>query len=57
MLKRLFLIPLLWSIIGFGAAVKFGIYEDVGLLVAGLTAIGTIIVREWGSRRNAKKET
>ena len=40
--KRLLLwLPLLWSAIGFFAAVKFGIYEDVGLLVA---AIVTAIV-------------
>ena len=34
--KRLLLwLPLVWSAIGFFAAVKFGICEDVGLLVAG----------------------
>jgi hypothetical protein len=54
-LKRLLFIPLLWSIIGFGAAIKFGIYEDVGLLLAGLTATGTIIFRERIGRRNVKE--
>jgi peptidoglycan/LPS O-acetylase OafA/YrhL len=35
--KRLLLwLPLVWSVIGFFAAVKFGIREDVGLLLAGI---------------------
>lgn len=37
--KRLLLwLPLVWSAIGFFAAVKFGIREDIGLLVAGVVA-------------------
>jgi hypothetical protein len=39
--KYLFLIPAIWSLIGFTAAVKFGVYEDVSLLLAG---IGTIFL-------------
>ena len=40
--KRLLLwLPLVWSAIGFFAALKFGIYEDVGLLVA---AVVTAVV-------------
>ncbi len=31
-------IPLLWSVIGVNAAFNFGIYEDIGLLVSGITA-------------------
>jgi hypothetical protein len=31
-----FAIPFLWSLFGFSAALKLGIYEDVGLLLAGL---------------------
>ncbi len=30
------IIPLLWSLIGFSAAFTLGIYEDIGLIVAGL---------------------
>ena len=30
------IIPLLWSIIGFGAALNLSIYEDYGLLIAGI---------------------
>jgi hypothetical protein len=39
------IIPLLWSIIGFGAAISLSIYEDVGLLIAGLTSFSLIIMR------------
>ena len=34
----LLIIPLLWSVIGFGAALNLFIYEDIGLLIASLTA-------------------
>lgn len=39
----LVIIPVLWSIIGFGAALNFTIYEDTGLLVAGLLGLAIII--------------
>jgi len=35
------IIPFLWSIIGFFAALKLGVYEDTGLLVAGI--LGTLM--------------
>lgn len=38
----LVIIPLIWSFIGLGAAVNFGIYEDFGLITAGL--IGTAMM-------------
>ncbi len=40
--RYIVIIPALWSLLGFTAALKFGVYEDVGLLIAGV--IGTIIV-------------
>lgn len=39
---RILAIPLIWSVIGFTAALWLTIYEDIGLLVAGL--IGTIMI-------------
>ena len=39
------IIPLLWSIIGFGAAISLSIYEDIGLLIAGLASFSLIIMR------------
>jgi hypothetical protein len=41
----LLVIPLLWSLIGFTAALSLGIFEDVGLLVAGLLATFFILMR------------
>lgn len=38
-------IPLLWSIVGTSAALNFGIKEDAGLLISGVTAFFLIIYR------------
>jgi len=39
---RLFVMPALWSLIGFGAALTLGIPEDTGLLIAGM--LGTVLL-------------
>lgn len=39
---RVLAIPAVWSVMGFTAALQFGIIEDFGLLVAGL--LGTLLV-------------
>lgn len=39
------IIPFLWSLIGFSAAVSLGIQEDTGLVVAGLLSIAMILYR------------
>lgn len=36
-------IPLMWSMIGFGAAFSLGILEDIGLPLAGTIALGSLI--------------
>jgi hypothetical protein len=43
--KGLFVIPVIWSAIGFSAAFKLGILEDVGLLVAGAAAVTMMVWR------------
>jgi hypothetical protein len=45
-------IPFLWSIIGFSAAISFGIYEDIGLLIAGVVASSMVVFR---SRRTTQQ--
>ena len=35
----LIIIPLIWTLIGFTAALKLGIYEDTGLLIAGIVIV------------------
>lgn len=44
--RYLVVLPLLWSIIGFGAALSMGIFEDVGLLISGVAATALILWRE-----------
>lgn len=39
------IIPLLWSIIGFGAALNLSIYEDFGLLIAGLFGFILLLIQ------------
>jgi hypothetical protein len=44
--RYLVILPLLWSVIGFGAAMSFGIKEDIGLLVTGIVATALILYKE-----------
>lgn len=53
--RRLWVIPLLWSVVGFGAALRFGIYEDVGLLLSGIAALAALLLRR--RRRGAERRT
>ncbi|MCS4178611.1 hypothetical protein GGQ07_000023 [Salinibacter ruber] len=39
----LLVIPTLWALIGFNAALTLGIFEDIGLLVAGLLGAGLLL--------------
>lgn len=43
--KWLFVIPGIWAVIGFMAAISLGIREDIGLLVAGVVCIGLVFRR------------
>jgi hypothetical protein len=47
--KYILVVPLFWSIIGFGAALSLGIREDIGLLIAGV--LGTIMILSRDRRR------
>jgi len=48
------LIPLLWSLVGFSAAVSLGVVEDIGLIVFGAAATVLLTVR---SRHQFKSPT
>jgi len=37
--RYVLVIPLIWSVIGFTAAISLGIREDIGLLVAGIVTL------------------
>lgn len=43
--KRLIVIPFLWSLIGFSAAIHLDVYEDFGLVVAGVVGTTWIVLR------------
>ena len=49
-------IPLLWSIIGFTAALSLGIREDIGLIVAGMVGTLLIIIRNRSGISGGKVE-
>jgi Family of unknown function (DUF6064) len=40
----LLIIPLFWSVVGFTAALSLTIYEDIGLLIAGLTTFTFLLI-------------
>jgi hypothetical protein len=44
--KYVLVIPLIWSIIGFGAALSLGVKEDFGLLIAGVLGFVIIFIRD-----------
>ncbi len=41
----LLIIPFIWSIVGFMAALQFGMVEDTGLLVASVTSVSLLLIR------------
>lgn len=45
LLLAIIIIPLLWSIIGFTAAMQLGMVEDIGLLAAGLITAAILLYR------------
>jgi hypothetical protein len=44
----LYLVPLLWVVIGFNAALSFSIYEDYGLLVSGIVFVCFRFIKQTG---------
>ncbi|HEY3276782.1 MAG TPA: DUF6064 family protein [Syntrophorhabdaceae bacterium] len=41
----LLVIPLFWSVIGFGAALSLGITEDIGLIVVGVSSVIILVMQ------------
>jgi hypothetical protein len=50
----LLIIPLLWSLIGFSAALSFGILEDTGLLITGILGTGLLVLRNRKYRSDSR---
>jgi len=51
----LVIIPVIWSVVGFTAAIKLGVYEDIGLLAAGIVTVSLIIYSRKFIKPIAKK--
>ncbi len=49
---QLLIIPFLWSLIGFTAALQLGIYEDTGLLISGI--VTTFYAKKKNYHKNCK---
>jgi hypothetical protein len=54
---RLLVIPALWSVVGFSAALSLSVTEDYGLLGAGLVATLMVGWRAWRGAGRSKGET
>jgi hypothetical protein len=54
--KTVLVIPFIWSLIGFSAALALGIREDIGLLVAGMLSVGLLLWRDRTSVHAGKRE-
>lgn len=48
----LLVIPGLWAIMGFSAALQLTMHEDIGLVVAGVVSIGLLLYRNYNRRSN-----
>jgi hypothetical protein len=48
--KYLLVIPLLWSLLGVAVALKFGVWADAGLLIAGLVGSTMLLLPNAGQR-------
>ncbi len=53
--KYVAVVPLLWSALGFSAAISLGVGEDVSLLIAGLIGLGAIMFKR--AKVNQKRDS
>ena len=54
--KTALIIPFIWALIGFTAALSLGIREDIGLLVAGVLSVGLLLWRDRPLAHTGKRE-
>jgi hypothetical protein len=50
--RRVFALPLLWSLVGASAAVHLGVLQDAGLVVAGVAGLAALLLPEDTRSRN-----
>ena len=44
--RRLLVVPFLWAVLAPPAAMARGVYEDAGLLIAGVVTVGLVLIRD-----------
>jgi hypothetical protein len=49
--KVLFIIPVLWALIGFTASLKLGILQDIGLLVSAILTITVLLLNQSATKK------
>lgn len=54
--KSALIIPCIWSVIGFSAALALGIREDIGLLFAGVLSAGLLLWRDRTTAHTGRRE-
>lgn len=54
--KTALIIPALWSLIGFTAALTLGVREDIGLLVAGVLSVALLVWRDRAQVSTGKRQ-
>ena len=54
--KTVLIIPLIWSLLGFSAAVSLGVREDIGLVLAGVLSVALLLWRDRTTVQSGKRE-
>jgi Family of unknown function (DUF6064) len=54
--KIVLIIPFLWALLGFSAALSLGVREDLGLLLAGVLSVAMLLWRDRTIAHTGKRE-
>jgi hypothetical protein len=54
--KTVLIIPFIWSLLGFSAALSLGVREDIGLLLAGVLSVALLLWRDRTTVQSGKRE-
>jgi hypothetical protein len=54
--RTMLIIPFIWSLLGFSAALLLGVREDIGLLLAGVLSVALLLWRDRTTVQSGKRE-
>jgi hypothetical protein len=54
--RTMLIIPFIWSLLGFSAALSLGVREDIGLLLAGVLSVALLLWRDRTTVQSGKRE-